>query len=163
MTKLSRNGYIIKKSDYTLKEIKDIKTDLTVKPFVNGDYGAPPKAFPIYCESVRKLYLPRFYAQDKLGLAKKVKMNSGYDVDIPFNGKLREEQIPIVDLYFAQNGKRYRSLGDKDITKPVESNASTLDQIIKELQNTKTSERSGRLMDKEEENIFEKLRSKGYM
>ena len=76
---------------------------------------------------------------------------------------IKRENIPIVNLYFAQNGKRYRSLGDKDITKPVESNASTLDQIIKELQNTKTSERSGRLMDKEEENIFEKLRSKGYM
>ena len=26
-------------------------------------------------------------------------MNSGHDVDIPFNGSLREEQIPIVNLY----------------------------------------------------------------
>ena len=76
---------------------------------------------------------------------------------------IKKENIPIVKLYFAKNGKRYRSLGDKDITKPVKSNAKTIDQIIEELSNTEISERSGRLMDNEEEHIFEKLRTKGYM
>ena len=76
---------------------------------------------------------------------------------------IKKENIPIVNLYFAKNGKRYRSLGDKDITKPVKSQAKTIDQIIKELSNTEISERSGRLMDNEEEHIFEKLRTKGYM
>ena len=73
------------------------------------------------------------------------------------------ENIPVVDLYFSKNGKRYRSLGDEDITLPVESLATNVDEIIEELKISKTSERSGRTMDHEEENVFERLRSKGYM
>ena len=55
----------------------------------------------------------------------------------------QREKIPCVDLYFAKDGKRYRSLGDQDITSPVASNASTIDEIIAELETTKVSERSG--------------------
>jgi sulfate adenylyltransferase subunit 2 len=76
---------------------------------------------------------------------------------------IRREQIPIVDLYFAKNGKRYRSLGDKDITFPVASNAATIAQIIGELSATLVAERSGRAMDHESEDSFERLRSDGYM
>ena len=36
---------------------------------------------------------------------------------------IAREQIPIVDLYYARDGKRYRSLGDQDITSPIASNA----------------------------------------
>ncbi len=76
---------------------------------------------------------------------------------------IQREGIPVVDLYFAKNGKRYRSLGDQDITSPVDSNASTLDEIIEELQETKVAERSGRAMDHESEDAFERLRADGYM
>ncbi len=76
---------------------------------------------------------------------------------------IKEQKIPIVDLYFSKNGKRYRSLGDQDITFPVDSNASNVDEIIEELKITKISERSGRAMDHEQEDVFEKLRTKGYM
>lgn len=75
----------------------------------------------------------------------------------------QRENIPLISLYFAKDGKRYRSLGDKDITSPVDSNASTLDEIIKELETTKVSERSGRAMDHEAEDSFERLRAEGYM
>tara|TARA_A100001015_G_scaffold321587_1_gene453193 strand:+ start:999 stop:1793 length:795 start_codon:yes stop_codon:yes gene_type:complete len=76
---------------------------------------------------------------------------------------IKKEKIPVVNLYFSKKGKRYRSLGDHDITNPVESKAKNLTEIIDEIKKTNTSERSGRLMDNEEENIFEKLRTKGYM
>lgn len=76
---------------------------------------------------------------------------------------IKDQKIPIVNLYFSKNGKRYRSLGDKDITSPVSSEAKNLDEIISELKITKVSERSGRTMDHEQEDVFEKLRSKGYM
>ncbi len=76
---------------------------------------------------------------------------------------IQREGIPIVDLYFSRNGKRYRSLGDQDITFPVDSEASTLDEIIEELQETKIAERSGRAMDHESEDAFERLRADGYM
>jgi len=73
------------------------------------------------------------------------------------------EGIPINSLYFSREGKRYRSLGEKNITKPVPSEAATIDEIIQELETTNTSERDGRAMDKETEDSFEKLRSQGYM
>jgi sulfate adenylyltransferase subunit 2 len=76
---------------------------------------------------------------------------------------IEREKIPIVDLYFAKEGRRYRSLGDKDITFPVPSTAATLAEIIAELENTKIAERSGRAMDHESEDSFERLRSAGYM
>ena len=75
----------------------------------------------------------------------------------------RAENIPVCELYFAKGGKRYRSLGEKNITFPIESNAATIDEIIEELETTKTSERAGRAMDKETEDSFERLRSQGYM
>jgi len=75
----------------------------------------------------------------------------------------KREDIPLCDLYFARDGMRYRSLGEKNITKPVPSEAATIDEIITELETTKSSEREGRAMDKETEDSFEKLRSQGYM
>src|SRR5690348_9920919 len=36
----------------------------------------------------------------------------------------KRENIPIIPLYLAKDGKRYRSLGDADITFPVASNAA---------------------------------------
>ena len=81
----------------------------------------------------------------------------------------QRENIPLCDLYFAKEDKktgkmmRYRSLGEKNITFPVESNATTIEGIIEELETTNTSEREGRSMDKETEDSFEKLRARGYM
>jgi sulfate adenylyltransferase subunit 2 len=75
----------------------------------------------------------------------------------------KRENIPLISLYFAKNGKRYRSLGDKDITFPIDSHADTIDAIIEELQHTKVSERAGRAMDHEAEDSFERLRAEGYM
>jgi sulfate adenylyltransferase subunit 2 len=75
----------------------------------------------------------------------------------------KRENIPAIELYFAKNGMRYRSLGDEDITKPVPSTASTIDEIIAELETTKVAERSGRAMDHEAEDSFERLRASGYL
>ncbi len=76
---------------------------------------------------------------------------------------IEREGIPMVDLYFAKNGQRYRSLGDQDITFPVKSDAATIAEIIAELETTRTSERAGRAMDRETEDAFERLRAAGYM
>jgi sulfate adenylyltransferase subunit 2 len=75
----------------------------------------------------------------------------------------RREGIPIIPLYLARNGKRYRSLGDADITSPVPSQARTIDEIIAELDATNTPERAGRAMDHESEDAFERLRTAGYL
>jgi sulfate adenylyltransferase subunit 2 len=45
----------------------------------------------------------------------------------------------------------------------VASQASTIDEIITELDGTKVAERSGRAMDHESEDAFERLRVSGYL
>lgn len=99
-TTLSRNGYKIKKSELTQKELKDIKKDLTVNPFVIGDFGnGSEKRFSLYMESPNSIYIPRFYAYENYGKPTKSKMDEGQDIDIVFNGSLRKEQDPIIELY----------------------------------------------------------------
>ena len=75
----------------------------------------------------------------------------------------RRENIPIIPLYLAKDGKRYRSLGDADITFPVASTASNIDEILAELEDTKVPERAGRALDHETEDAFERLRVAGYL
>ena len=75
----------------------------------------------------------------------------------------QRENIPYCSLYLAQNGKRYRSLGEKNITLPIDSDAATIDAIIAELASTSAPERAGRTMDHESEDAFERLRQGGYM
>ncbi len=76
---------------------------------------------------------------------------------------IKRENIPIIDLYFAKEGKRYRSIGCHTCCNPIESNASTVDEIVEELKTTNTSERAGRAQDKESAYIMQKLRALGYM
>jgi sulfate adenylyltransferase subunit 2 len=80
---------------------------------------------------------------------------------------IERENIPVVPLYFNQgDGRRYRSLGCWPCTKPVESEAETIGQIIDELRTGKFSrvpERAGREQDKEGDGTLETLRREGYM
>src|SRR3954467_2705633 len=76
---------------------------------------------------------------------------------------IQREQIPIPQLYFARNGKRYRSLGCQPITHPIDSTAATIEEIVAELEATRSSERAGRAQDHYEPHAMQKLRAKGFM
>ncbi len=76
---------------------------------------------------------------------------------------IKKEKIPVVSLYFAKNGQRYRSIGCECCCEPIASYANTINKIIKELKTSKISERSGRTQDKEDDYTMQKLRSLGYM
>ena len=54
---------------------------------------------------------------------------------------IKREKLPVNPLYFAKNGKRYRSLGCMPCTKPIDSNAKTVDEIIEEIKTSKIAER----------------------
>ena len=95
--KLNRNGYSIRKKDFAPKEIEQIRNELTVKPHVGGDFGTTQEIkFKVFLESPKKLYLPRFYAQDKFGIPETVDL-SGESIDIQFKGDLRPVQKPIYE------------------------------------------------------------------
>jgi sulfate adenylyltransferase subunit 2 len=103
----------------------------------------------------------------------------------------RAEDIPVVPLYFAaprpvvkRDGVlimrdddrmpllpgevedtltvRFRSLGCYPLSAAIESTAATLDDIIEEMIASRTSERSGRLIDNDEAASMEKKKREGY-
>ena len=101
------------------------------------------------------------------------------------------EQIPIPSLYFAKERPvveyegtkimvdddrvpqalrarakmetvRFRTLGCYPLTGAINSTASTLPEIIREMLLSKSSEREGRLIDKDQEGAMEKKKIEGY-
>jgi len=102
-----------------------------------------------------------------------------------------DQQIPVVPLYFAQqrpvvrrNGTwimvddnrlelapdetvemrsiRFRTLGCYPLSGAIESDATTLPEIIAEMRAARTSERQGRLIDSDESASMEKKKREGY-
>jgi sulfate adenylyltransferase subunit 2 len=57
---------------------------------------------------------------------------------------------------------RFRTLGCYPLTGAVESEADTLDAVVAEMLNTRTSERQGRLIDRDEAGSMEKKKREGY-
>ncbi len=76
---------------------------------------------------------------------------------------IARENIPVCDLYFAREGRRFRSLGEIGITQPISSLAADIPAILAELRATTEPERAGRSMDNETEDAFERLRVGGYL
>lgn len=76
---------------------------------------------------------------------------------------IEREGIPIVSLYLAKDGLRYRSIGCEVCCSPIPSAAASVSEIIKELEAQNTPERAGRAQDKERAYMMQKLRSLGYM
>ena len=104
---------------------------------------------------------------------------------------IRQENIPIVPLYFAarrpvverdgmlvmvDDGRmrmhpgevvshrlvRFRTLGCYPLTGAIESDADTIDGIVSEMLVARTSERQGRLIDRDEAGSMEKKKREGY-
>lgn len=80
---------------------------------------------------------------------------------------IQREAIPVSSLYFNQGDNlRYRSLGCAPCSRPISSEARTVEEIIEELSSGKlarVAERAGRAQDQEDRGTLEKLRREGYM
>jgi sulfate adenylyltransferase subunit 2 len=104
---------------------------------------------------------------------------------------IRVENIPVVPLYFAKKRPvverdgslimvdddrlplqpderpqmklvRFRTLGCYPLTGAIESRADTLDAIIEEMRDSSSSERQGRVIDRDESGSMEKKKREGY-
>jgi len=76
---------------------------------------------------------------------------------------IQKREIPVNPMYFAKDGVRYRSVGCSPCTKPIESSAKNIHEIIEELKRTKVPKRSDKSQDKDKEEIMRKLKAMGYM
>ena len=105
-TILSNHGYKFKKSEVGCELLQEITKELTVSPYVPGDFGNGKETkFKLYLESPHKLYVPRFYGQEKLGEPTESKLSEGDPIEITFNGSLRPEQVPIEKVYLDSANK----------------------------------------------------------
>jgi len=96
-TILTKRGYTLVKKYFTFRELHKLKKDLTVSAYVNENYAAKPSPFPIFMESLNKLYIPRHYGIEHFGEPDRVKLsNKVVKIDLKFNGTLRDKQkIPV--------------------------------------------------------------------
>ena len=98
MSYLGKKGYSILKSDLTIKEELFIRNELTVKAFVPKS-PVQPEAFPVYRESPKKFYMPRYFGVNTFGDFTENKLSLGEDINLEFQGELREYQVNIVNKY----------------------------------------------------------------
>ena len=98
-TYLGSRGYSIKKEYISIDEQHQIRKELNVKPFVPKSSLSKPNPFPIYRESPKKIYVPRFYGITTYGDPDLVTITNGDSINLKFNGDLRDFQKPIVQKY----------------------------------------------------------------
>lgn len=98
-TYLGNKGYTILKSELTIRQQLALKESLMVKPYIPGAPCQAQKSFPAYRESDKKMYIPRYYGEELFGPAKSIKITDGDDINIKFNGTLRDYQIPVLNKY----------------------------------------------------------------
>ena len=98
-TYLGNKGYTILKSELSIKHQLALKSMLMVKPYIPGSPVQLQKTFPAYRESDKKIYVPRYFGEEIFGQSKANKITEGDDINITFEGQLRDYQIPVVNTY----------------------------------------------------------------
>ena len=98
-TYIGPRGYSIYKECLSVDEQELIRKDLKVTPFVPKSSMVKPVSFPIYRESTKKIYVPRFYGIKTYGKPDCIKINTGESIHLSFKGELRPYQIPAVEAY----------------------------------------------------------------
>ncbi|KVF80341.1 sulfate adenylyltransferase [Burkholderia sp. FL-7-2-10-S1-D7] len=74
-----------------------------------------------------------------------------------------DERLPLRAGEVPQMRKvRFRTLGCYPLTGAIDSDASSLDDILQEMRDTRTSERQGRLIDSDSASSMEKKKQEGY-
>ena len=98
-TYLGQKGYTILKSDLSIRHQLKLKELLLVKPCMPGSPVQVQKSYPVFRESDKKIYVPRYFGEEYFGKAKTSKISEGNDINLVFQGDLRETQVPVVNKY----------------------------------------------------------------
>lgn len=107
---IGSKGFTIEKQHLFKKHLLMIKKELTVKPFIPPSAKMSPNqitpSFPIYRESMFKLYIPRFYAYRRFlkeydfnSIHSKIKKQGTHTEHLHFNGTLKDFQKPIIQSF----------------------------------------------------------------
>ena len=92
---INKRGYVIIKEHYDYKTLNKLRSELTVKPF--NKFVDNVESYNVYEENMRKMYLPKIYAIQKLGEPDEYKVPKGDDITIEFCGSIRDNQKKPID------------------------------------------------------------------
>jgi len=100
---LGPKGYTVPKAGLSDAAQFQIKKDLTFRPetFATKVMKVPGPQFRVWRENANKLYLPRFYAEQKWGLAES-RLPEPTAIEVPFKGSVRDAQRPAIDAFVAK-------------------------------------------------------------
>lgn len=100
-------GFTIPKKYLNDAQITRIKDELTAKPFAPPTSMQKPVKFPIWRESPKKIYVPRFYGYNNIQSYTTVenKIPDGEEISITFKGSLRDYQENIIAAYMKEAKK----------------------------------------------------------
>lgn len=113
-TYLGPKGYTIKKEFLDIEELNLIKKELTVSAFVPKSSLAKPTPFPIYRESRKKIYIPKFYGLENYGEPEAIITPEGKNINVTFKGSLRDYQKPVVNKWLKAARKKGCGLIEAD-------------------------------------------------
>jgi len=80
-TYLGKRGYCIYKDKISLEEQRSIREELMISPYIPKSPIAPQK-FPVYRESPKKFYVPRFYGESLYGVPDTNKLGIPETIDL---------------------------------------------------------------------------------
>ena len=97
-TYLGPKGYTIYKECLDIKEQRVLRDELNVRPYIPKAPIQPP-AYPVFRESAGKYYIPRYYGLKNYGEAEENRLPVGQDIQLTFQGALRDYQENIINIY----------------------------------------------------------------
>lgn len=100
MPYIGTRGYTAYKSELTDAERDKIRCELTVKPVVPKMAMHSVVSFPIYKESVQKMYMPIYWGLEHFPTENiELRLPPGNDISLSFTGEMREYQEAIISKY----------------------------------------------------------------
>jgi len=118
---IGRKGFTLPKAHFEESVLENLKLELTARPIsglqprtdtkkqnkkITGYYALVQalndpynKTFPVYRESKKHFYMPRFFGVKRFGDCKVLHSIYAQNIDVPFCGTLRDNQTVVVDKY----------------------------------------------------------------
>lgn len=101
-TKITRFGYVIDKTTISPETTETIKKELTVTPYIYGNFKKQANDFSVYVESGNYIGIPKYYGLEKFGipLINRLETYQFPTFDMEYTSTLRPNQQIIVDKIF---------------------------------------------------------------
>ena len=100
IAKLTRKGYTIRKDQIDPILYKKLRKSLKVKPFTHKDYAKFAEEFYVFSENSSKIYLPRFWAINNLGMPSNIQLTEGTKINVECKYDPLPIQKPIIDKIY---------------------------------------------------------------